>query len=29
MRTAALENPRDLRYEPYIRKLVEKAPILR
>jgi hypothetical protein len=24
MRTAALENPRDLRYEPYIRKLVER-----
>ena len=24
MRTSALENPRDLRYEPYIRKLVER-----
>ncbi|MEO0139686.1 MAG: hypothetical protein ABIL16_02725 [candidate division WOR-3 bacterium] len=24
LRTAALENPRDLRYEPYIRRLVEK-----
>ncbi len=24
MRTAALENPRDLRYEPYIRKLIER-----